>query len=299
MYALDSRDDAINVDKYSERLKSALETKLQDTKVAQGWGNSYLVRVLSTGDAIKSSDGIQVSAGSTRLESAEFYPAPDPNNLYPGFGFCTQLVWQSDNASNPPVEDPYEGQLPEASYGEGIMLWNPFNVSYDVGSILVAIKTPSGFIAVAKCGMPDGIQFVATNDAAFTTTDTDVVCTFDSCSYSGIFGITTGTSITIKNPGTFSANSAGKKILAITTGDELHMIHVETESGGGTGYGTLSSALATTDATASIILDASSPLEPSASITATNWVDMEGASGAKCIVSKTGSEYILIQLACP
>ena len=66
-----------------------------------------------------------------------------------------------------------------------------------------------------------------------------------------------------------------------------------------TGYGTLSSALATTDATASVALDASSPLEPSQSITAKNWVGMDGASGAKCIVSKSGTEYILIQLACP
>jgi hypothetical protein len=77
------------------------------------------------------------------------------------------------------------------------------------------------------------------------------------------------------------------------------LIVFPTAPSGGTGYGTLSSALATTDATASVTLDASSPLEPSASITATNWVDMEGASGAKCIVSKTGDEYILIQLACP
>ena len=68
---------------------------------------------------------------------------------------------------------------------------------------------------------------------------------------------------------------------------------------GATGYGALSSSLSSTDATASISLDSSSPLDPGASITATNWVGMDGSSGAKCIVSKTGTEYILIQLACP
>ena len=73
----------------------------------------------------------------------------------------------------------------------------------------------------------------------------------------------------------------------------------EPEVASGVGYGALSAALATTDATASITLDASSPLEPSTSITATNWCDMEGAIGALCIVAKQGSEYVLIQLACP
>lgn len=72
-----------------------------------------------------------------------------------------------------------------------------------------------------------------------------------------------------------------------------------TSGSGATGYGTLSSSLSSTDATASISLDSSSPLDPGASITATNWVGMDGSSGAKCIVSKTGTEYILIQLACP
>ena len=72
-----------------------------------------------------------------------------------------------------------------------------------------------------------------------------------------------------------------------------------TSGSGATGNGTLSSSLSSTDATASISLDSSSPLDPGASITATNWVGMDGSSGAKCIVSKTGTEYILIQLACP
>ena len=67
----------------------------------------------------------------------------------------------------------------------------------------------------------------------------------------------------------------------------------------GTGYGALAAALATSDATASINLDASSPLDPGTSITATNWCDMEGSIGALCIVAKQGDEYILIQLACP
>lgn len=73
----------------------------------------------------------------------------------------------------------------------------------------------------------------------------------------------------------------------------------EAPTTGGVGYGTLSAALASSDTTASVTLDAASPLDPSSSITATNWVGMDGASGAKCIVAKTGTEYILIQLACP
>lgn len=95
--------------------------------------------------------------------------------------------------------------------------------------------------------------------------------------------------------------ASGTPVMVYKVASSLIVFSVPSASsfGGPTGYGTLSSALATTDATASVTLDASSPLEPGASITATNWVDMEGASGAKCIVSKTGSEYILIQLACP
>ena len=68
---------------------------------------------------------------------------------------------------------------------------------------------------------------------------------------------------------------------------------------GATGYGALTSDLGASDTTASITLDASSPLDPSTAITATNWVGMDGLTGAKCIVSKTGTEYILIQLQCP
>ena len=68
---------------------------------------------------------------------------------------------------------------------------------------------------------------------------------------------------------------------------------------GGVGYGVLSAALADTDETASITLDASSPFEPSTAVTATNWCGMDGAIGAKAIVAKEGTEYILIQLSCP
>ena len=66
-----------------------------------------------------------------------------------------------------------------------------------------------------------------------------------------------------------------------------------------TGYGTLASDLAGTDAVASVTLAVTSPLEPNTTVAAINWVGMDGLTGAKCIVSKSGSVYILIQLACP
>jgi len=66
-----------------------------------------------------------------------------------------------------------------------------------------------------------------------------------------------------------------------------------------TGYGALASDLAGTDITASVALDSASPLEPSTTVSAINWVGMDGVTGAKCIVSKSGTQYILIQLACP
>ena len=75
--------------------------------------------------------------------------------------------------------------------------------------------------------------------------------------------------------------------------------HGPPATGSGVGYGALTSALADTDATASITLDASSPFEPSTAISATNWCGMDGSVGAKAIVAKQGTEYILIQLSCP
>ena len=73
----------------------------------------------------------------------------------------------------------------------------------------------------------------------------------------------------------------------------------EVSSGGATGYGVLNSPLDTGDNLANITLDNNSPLDPGLGIQATNWVGMDGTTGAKCIVSKTGTEYILIQLQCP
>ena len=66
-----------------------------------------------------------------------------------------------------------------------------------------------------------------------------------------------------------------------------------------TGYGVLASDLGSSDANASVTLNSASPLEPSTTVSAVNWVGMDGSTGAKCIVSKSGSQYILIQLACP
>ncbi len=73
----------------------------------------------------------------------------------------------------------------------------------------------------------------------------------------------------------------------------------EVSGGGATGYGELDSPLGSGDNLANVTLDNNSPLDPGLSIQATNWVGMDGTTGAKCIVSKTGSEYILIQLQCP
>lgn len=69
-------------------------------------------------------------------------------------------------------------------------------------------------------------------------------------------------------------------------------------SGTCTAYGTLSSALATTDTTASVTLDSNSPLYPSGSITATNWCEIEAPINTKCIVNLQGTEWILMQISC-
>lgn len=69
-------------------------------------------------------------------------------------------------------------------------------------------------------------------------------------------------------------------------------------SDSGTGYGALSVALLGTDATASVAIDSTSPIGAGLSVTATNWVGMDGSVGQKCIVAKTAGEWILIQMAC-
>lgn len=66
----------------------------------------------------------------------------------------------------------------------------------------------------------------------------------------------------------------------------------------GTGYGALSASLLGTDATASVAIDSTSPIGAGSSVTATNWVGMDGSVGQKCIVAKTAGEWILIQMAC-
>ena len=66
----------------------------------------------------------------------------------------------------------------------------------------------------------------------------------------------------------------------------------------GTGYGALSASLLGTDATASVAIDSTSPIGGGSSVTATNWVGMDGSVGQKCIVAKTAGEWILIQMAC-
>ena len=132
---------------------------------------------------------------------------------------------------------------------------------------------------------------VAAGTTAAPTSGTFYPIDFNS---SGVGKIST-VAVPFKNPYN-AAYTAGDVVVMVDCG----LYHVPAQAPAAqTGYGTLSSALASTDATASVSLDSASPLEPSTSISAKNWIGMDGASGAKCIVSKSGSEYILIQLACP
>ena len=229
MFALDNKGDATNVSKYSERLKGASETRVSEIQSAQGFRHSYIVEILQAPGSVNSSDGTLIKAhGTTKLEWGEYYPTT--TELYPGFGVCAPTEWDATDPSNASCVNGYilsdPPQNPEFDRGEGFVIWNPLCIALTVGQKVVAVKTPSGFIAVAKCGLPDGIHFTATCNAAFTTSDTDVACTFSSCSYTDVFGITTGSVITLKNPGIFSA-AAGKIVLGTTTNDELHMINVE------------------------------------------------------------------------
>ena len=66
----------------------------------------------------------------------------------------------------------------------------------------------------------------------------------------------------------------------------------------GTAYGTLSSALASTDATASVSINSASPLNPSGSVTAKNWCKITAPINTECIVSLQGAEWILMQISC-
>ena len=90
--------------------------------------------------------------------------------------------------------------------------------------------------------------------------------------------------------------ASGDPVLVFKVSSSLIVLPMTSDKG--TGYGALSATLLGTDATASITLDSSSPFYPGASITATNWVGMDGAIGQKCIVSKEKNEWILIQMAC-
>ena len=88
--------------------------------------------------------------------------------------------------------------------------------------------------------------------------------------------------------------------LFVDTGQSWVPVYVEVEVESGVGKGTLSSALASSDATASITLDSNTAVgTPGGSITANNFIGMDGASGSKCYISYDGTTWELIQLACP
>ena len=91
-----------------------------------------------------------------------------------------------------------------------------------------------------------------------------------------------------------SSIASGTPVLVFKVASSL--IVMEMPGSFGAGYGTLSSALATTDATASITLDASSPINPGGSITATNWCDQSGESGNRVVVVKEGSEWVIVNI---
>ena len=93
--------------------------------------------------------------------------------------------------------------------------------------------------------------------------------------------------------------SVGDVVTFIDAGFAYHPTASVSSSGPSVGYGVLASTLGTSDASASVTLDSGSPLEPSTTVSALNWVGMEGDAGNRAIVSKSGSQYILIQLACP
>jgi hypothetical protein len=95
-----------------------------------------------------------------------------------------------------------------------------------------------------------------------------------------------------------TAITVGTAVMVYKVSSSLIAFPTVAASEGGTGYGTLSADLLTTDATASVSLDAASPINPSGSITATNWTGMGGLNGDKCIVTLTNGEYVLIQLEC-
>ena len=93
--------------------------------------------------------------------------------------------------------------------------------------------------------------------------------------------------------------SVGDVVTFIDAGFAYHPTASVSSSGASVGFGVLASTLNTTDVNASVTLDSGSPLEPSTTVSAKNWVEMEGAAGNRAIVAKSGSQYILIQLACP
>ena len=93
--------------------------------------------------------------------------------------------------------------------------------------------------------------------------------------------------------------SVGDVVTFIDAGFAYHPTASVSSSGATVGYGELASDLDAGDSAASVTLDAGSPLEGGSTVSAKNWVGMEGDTGTNAIVAKSGSEYILIQLACP
>jgi len=81
-------------------------------------------------------------------------------------------------------------------------------------------------------------------------------------------------------------------------GAQWELIEADDDNEVGVGKGTLNSALATTDSTIGVTLDANSAVG-SGTITANNFCGFSADNGAKCYVSTDGTTWELIQVACP
>ena len=87
-------------------------------------------------------------------------------------------------------------------------------------------------------------------------------------------------------------------IVLVDTGQSWIPVVPSANQANGVGHGTLPSAIDTTDATVTVNLAATSPLDPSTTITATNWAEIAADAGAKAVVQKTGTTWTLIQISC-
>ena len=92
--------------------------------------------------------------------------------------------------------------------------------------------------------------------------------------------------------------TAGQESWVRWNGAQWELIEADNDDEIGVGKGTLNSALATTDSTIGVTLDANSAVG-SGTITANNFCGFSADNGAKCYVSTDGTTWELIQVACP